>query len=103
MIEQPVKARSATLAKGLDILNFLGAASEPQSLRQVMTGLGMTKPTAHRLLATLADHGMVRFDPVENTYRLGMRLFELSRQVWQDFDLRGSAMAEMRFCRKLLC
>lgn len=96
MIEQSVKARSATLAKGLDILNFLGATPEPQSLRQVMTGLGMTKPTAHRLLATLADHGMVRYDSAENTYRLGMRLFELSRQVWQDFDLRGSAVVEMQ-------
>ncbi len=96
MIEIPTKARSATLAKGLTILNFLGLNVTPQSLRQVMAGLGMTKPTAHRLLATLADHGMVRFDSTTNTYRLGMRLFELSRQVWQDFDLRGSASAEMQ-------
>ena len=96
MIDSPAKARSATLAKGLDILSFLGSTTEPQSLRQVMSGLGMTKPTAHRLLATLADHGMVRFDSSDNTYRLGMRLFELSRQVWQDFDLRGSATTEMQ-------
>ena len=96
MIEIPTKARSATLAKGLKILNFLGSNVTPQSLRQVMAGLGMTKPTAHRLLATLADHGMVRFDSTTNTYRLGMRLFELSRQVWQDFDLRGSASTEMQ-------
>ena len=90
------KARSATLAKGLEVLNYLGSASSPQSLRQVMSGLEMTKPTAHRLLATLADQGFVRFDSTENTYRLGMRLFELSRQVWQDFDLRGSAITEMQ-------
>lgn len=96
MTENPTKARSATLAKGLEILNFLGATTAPQSLRQVMAGLGMTKPTAHRLLATLVDHGMVRYDSTDNTYRLGMRLFELSRQVWQDFDLRGAAQAEMQ-------
>ncbi|MEM7442661.1 MAG: SMP-30/gluconolactonase/LRE family protein [Pseudomonadota bacterium] len=96
METSPAKARSATLAKGLEVLSFLGSSSGPQSLRQVMTGLGMTKPTAHRLLATLVDHGMVRFDSSDNSYRLGMRLFELSRQVWQDFDLRGSAMAEMQ-------
>lgn len=89
-------ARSATLAKGLEILSFLAAQGSPQTLRQIMSGLGMTKPTAHRLLATLVDHGMVRFDSGDNTYCLGMRLFELSRQVWQDFDLRGSAMAEMQ-------
>ncbi|MCY4034422.1 MAG: SMP-30/gluconolactonase/LRE family protein [Hyphomicrobiales bacterium] len=96
MTEAPAKTRSATLAKGLQILSFLGSVSEPQSLRQVMDGLGMTKPTAHRLLATLIDHGMVRFDSDGNTYRPGMRLFELSRQVWQDFDLRGSAVPEMQ-------
>ena len=96
MTENPTKARSATLAKGLEVLSLLGSNAAPQSLRQVMAGLGMTKPTAHRLLATLVDHGMVRFDSTDNTYRLGMRLFELSRQVWQDFDLRGSASAEMQ-------
>ena len=95
MNDIPAKARSATLSKGLEILSFLGSNVAPQSLRQVMAGLGMTKPTAHRLLATLVDHGMVRFDSSDNTYRLGMRLFELSRQVWQDFDLRGSASVEM--------
>lgn len=92
----PSKARSATLSKGLKVLSFLGTSPDPASLRQVMEALGMTKPTAHRLLATLVDHGMVRFDSSDNTYRLGMRLFELSRQVWQDFDLRGAAMAEMQ-------
>ena len=96
MTKIPTKAGSATLAKGLKILSFLGSTASPQSLRQVMSALGMTKPTAHRLLATLVAHGMVRFDSVDNTYRLGMRLFELSRQVWEDFDLRGSAGTEMQ-------
>lgn len=96
MIDASTKSRSATLAKGLEVLNYLGSSSSPQTLRQVGAGLGMTKPTAHRLLATLADYGLVRFDSNDNTYRLGMRLFELSRQVWQDFDLRGSAIPEMQ-------
>ena len=96
MTKISTKSRSTTLAKGLKILSFLGSEVSPQSLRQVMLKLGMTKPTAHRLLATLVDHGMVRFDSSDNTYRLGMRLFELSRQVWQDFDLRGSASTEMQ-------
>ena len=92
----PSKARSATLAKGLAILNFIGSHSGPVTLRSVASGLGMTKPTAHRLLATLVDSGMVRFDSGDNSYRLGLRIFELSRQVWQDIDLRGAAMSEMR-------
>ena len=103
MTETSTKARSATLAKGLKVLDYLGSSSSPQTLRQVMAGLGMTKPTAHRLLATLADHGLIRFDTNDNTYRLGMRLFELSRQVWQDFDLRGSAITEMQKLHARTC
>ncbi|QBX99890.1 hypothetical protein E2K80_03365 [Rhodophyticola sp. CCM32] len=96
MTDLPPKARSATLSKGLEILSFLGSQGDPVSLRTVMAGLGMTKPTAHRLLATLVDHGMVRFDSGANTYCLGMRIFELSRQVWRDLDLRSAAMGEMQ-------
>lgn len=90
------KARSGTLAKGLEILDFIGSNGKPVTLRQVMAGLEMTKPTAHRMLATLVDYGFVRFDSNRSTYRLGMRLFELSREVWRDFDLRGAALAEMQ-------
>lgn len=90
------KSRSATLAKGLQILDFIALQNGPVLLRQVTAELEMTKPTAHRLLATLADYGLVRFDPTDNTYSLGMRLFELSRQVWQDFDLRSSVITEMQ-------
>lgn len=96
MSKVSMKARSATLAKGLEILNFIGSKSSPVGLRDVMSALDMTKPTAHRLLATLADYGLIRFDPVDARYRLGMRLFELSRHVWRDFDLRGAALTEMR-------
>lgn len=87
--------RSATLAKGLDILNFISAHSQPLRLREIITGLELTKPTAHRILATLVDYGLVRYNKEAATYQLGMRLFEMSRRVWQDFDLRGAAASEM--------
>ncbi len=91
-----MKARSATLAKGLEVLSFVAFSSRPPSLQEVAAGLGLTRPTAHRLLATLVDYGLLRFDSSEACYRLGMRLFELSRQIWRDIDLRGAALAEMR-------
>ena len=96
MALNPKGARSATLAKGLDILNTLESQREPQSLRSIMSALNMTKPTAHRLLATLVDYGLVRYNSKEATYQLGMRLFEMSHRVWQDFDLRGIASVEMQ-------
>jgi sugar lactone lactonase YvrE/DNA-binding IclR family transcriptional regulator len=87
--------RSATLAKGLDILNFISAHSTPLRLRDIMIGLDLPKPTAHRILATLTDYGLVRYNKDAATYQLGMRLIEMSRRVWQDFDLRGAAAVEM--------
>jgi len=70
---------STTLAKGVEILGFIGSRDKPASLLEVMAALNMTKPTAHRLIATLVDHGMIRYDSADSSYRLGMRLFELSR------------------------
>jgi DNA-binding IclR family transcriptional regulator len=96
-----VGARSATLAKGLDILNVVAASPAPIRLRQVMAALNLTKPTAHRILSTLVDYGLVRYEASTATYQLGMRLFEMSRRVWQDFDLRGASAAEMRHVAEL--
>ena len=96
MLLETSKSRSATLAKGLQILDFIAVQNKPVLLRKVTAELELTKPTAHRLLATLVDYGLVRFDPADNTYSLGMRLFELSRQVWQDFDLRSAVIGEMQ-------
>ena len=95
MSKKTASARSATLAKGLDILNVLAASPTPLRLRDIMQMLGMTKPTAHRQLATLIDYGLVRYDPDKASYQLGMRLFEMSRRVWEDVDLRGAAAIEM--------
>lgn len=95
MLKGPTGARSATLAKGLDVLNAIEASDTPLRLREIANALDMTKPTTHRLLATLVDYGLVRYDPERTTYQLGMRLFEMSRRVWEDFDLRGMAAAEM--------
>ena len=87
--------RSATLAKGLELLNILESSTNSMKLAEVAKIANLTKPTTHRLLSTLVDYGMIRFDSNTQDYRLGMRLFELSRKVWDEFDLRGSASAEM--------
>lgn len=43
--------------------------------------VGMSGGTAHRLLASLADHRLVQQDPATKRYRLGLGLFELGNQV----------------------
>lgn len=96
MRNKTMAAKSATLAKGLDILNVVGGASSPTRLRDIMAALDLPKPTAHRILSTLVDYGLIRFNSGDRTYQLGMRLFEMSRRVWEDFDLRGTSAEELR-------
>lgn len=41
--------------------------------------LGIAKSMAHRLLTTLAEYQLVRFDPESKAYRLGPAIFDLTR------------------------
>lgn len=50
------------LARGLDVIRALGAASGPQSLSEVAAATDLARPTARRLLLTLEALGYVRTD-----------------------------------------
>ena len=42
---------------------------------------------------------LLQVDPRTQTYRLGVRLFEMAHRVWNEFDLRGAAEPELeRLC-----
>lgn len=69
------------LAKGLTLLVTLGEYPDGIGLSDLARQVGMPVSTAHRLLATLHSFGFVHFDPDRRRYTLGLRLFELSRQV----------------------
>ena len=59
--------RAATRA--IDIL--LSLEEGPQSLARIAAETGLTKPTVHRLLATLANRQLVIQDPTTSDYMLG--------------------------------
>ena len=50
--------------------------------------LGIAKSTAHRLLATLTDEGLLEQDPATGRYRLGLVVFDLAAAA-QSVDLHG--------------
>jgi DNA-binding IclR family transcriptional regulator len=64
-----------SMAKGLQILDFLAASSGPVTVRELAQGTGMSKSTAHRLACELRDWGALQMEP--EGYGLGLRLFEL--------------------------
>src|SRR5215469_14132616 len=63
------------LARGLDVLRAFGANRPTMSLSEVAAAAGLPRPTARRILLTLADLGYVR---VENgSFALTPRVLEL--------------------------
>jgi DNA-binding IclR family transcriptional regulator len=73
-----------TVDRAVAVLHLLGA-SGPGGLRlvDVQGKLRLSKPTAHRLLMSLASHGFVDQDGTSKRYRLGTRLAVLAWSVPQ--------------------
>lgn len=82
---------AATVFKALRVLSVIGGANEPLEFREVAKLARVPKPTLHRLLAPLLEYGLVRYEPEDQTYRLGFRLMSLAQKAWLDGDLHGTA------------
>ena len=74
------------LARGLDVIVAFGTAGAPRTLSQLAETAGVPRPTARRVLITLAELGYVHID--EGVYALTPRVLELgtsyvsSSNIW---------------------
>jgi IclR family acetate operon transcriptional repressor len=66
----------STVRNAVRALQIL-AERGPLRLSALARELELGKSTAHLLLHTLHEDGMVDFDPVSSTYRVGLRVFEI--------------------------
>jgi DNA-binding IclR family transcriptional regulator len=86
-----------TLDRALGILDCLGQGGE-QGMRLVdlQRALGLTRPTVHRILWSLIEHGLVACDEGSRTYRLGWEAAVLGwSAVRGGYDLREVAQGAM--------
>ena len=83
--------RIQSLERGAAVLSLLGAASPDLSLAEVADALGLARPTAHGLLATLVHVGFVAQDEHTRRYRLGPGLTSLQQHGVDRHDLRSTA------------
>jgi sugar lactone lactonase YvrE/DNA-binding IclR family transcriptional regulator len=83
------------LRRGLSLLDIVADSDRPLRYVDIVERSGLSKPTAHRMLATLVEAGLLRVDERDLTYRLGVRLFRMAHRVWSEFDLRGAAAPEL--------
>ncbi len=88
------------LRRGLSLLDIV---AENPGLRfsEIADRAGLARATAHRMLATLVEAGLVRIDERDQGYHLGFRLFEMAHRVWDQFDLRSAAEPELERLRDI--
>lgn len=84
---------SATLAKGLEVLEAL-ADVEEVGLSELARRLGQSGPTLFRILATLTAHGYVEKTPASR-YRLTAKAWELGARALRRMGLRDLARPVM--------
>lgn len=74
-----------TLARGLEVLRAFGPAYRTRSLSDVAAATGLARPTARRILLTLAELGYVRGTTAE--YELTPRVLELGMAYISSSDI----------------
>jgi len=84
-----------TLLKGIAILNAIAEQPEGLTLADVTRTADVTKATAHRLLASLQDAGLVR--PLgQGRYGLGSHCLVLGEAFLAALDLRQESLQALR-------
>jgi IclR family transcriptional regulator, KDG regulon repressor len=88
--------RIQVLERAMSVLGLFTPERPALSLVEVAKALDLYPSTAHRLLNTLEDGGLLRREESSGLYRLGLRLLELSDHVMADFDVRNVAAPHLR-------
>jgi DNA-binding IclR family transcriptional regulator len=94
---QPQQSPGAQLLdRAIAILRTLSEAGEDGiKSSEIIEHLGLSGPTAHRIIATLERHGFVERERATKRYRLGLALFALGAKAADSTGLR-------RICRPAL-
>lgn len=77
-------------ARGLEILDAMSATPEPLTLAEIVSRVGLPRPTVYRLVRTLQASGWVDRD--DNRYRLGFKCFQLGAAAGGALEVRTVAL-----------
>jgi IclR family acetate operon transcriptional repressor len=76
-----------SVGRAVSVLELLSSGPADLTVTEIGRRLGVHKATASRLLATLADRGLVRRDPATDRYGLGVGLVRLAGAALAGMDL----------------
>ena len=80
-----------SLARGLHILDILGATPEGIGITEIAARLNIDKSSASRILKTLANYGYADQSDSTRRYRLGPRVVQLGQRLLKETPLRDQA------------
>ncbi|MDR3437845.1 helix-turn-helix domain-containing protein, partial [Telmatospirillum sp.] len=80
-----------SLTKVMRVLEVFSTLDRALSLAEIGQRTSLPKSTAHRLVASMRDAGLLDQDRERDRYRLGMKLFELGNIVLANLDLHREA------------
>ncbi|MBW7474893.1 IclR family transcriptional regulator [Paenibacillus oenotherae] len=95
------KSTVRAVERALDILLCFTMKNE-WAMTEIAEKVGLHKSTVHRMLATLEDKGFVLRDSASDRYRLGLRVWELSANMWGADDPAVISLQEMEQLRDQL-
>jgi IclR family transcriptional regulator, pca regulon regulatory protein len=87
---------SQSLERGLAILAAFTPDRPSLGVSELARGLGLTRSTAHRYIATLATLGYLLQDEPTRKYRLGPRVLDLGFSMLGSLELREIAAPHLR-------
>lgn len=80
-----------SLAKVVRVLEAFSTQNRSLSLMELCRLASLPKSTAHRLLSSMRDLGLLDQEEQRDHYRLGMKLFELGNTVLANMELHREA------------
>jgi DNA-binding IclR family transcriptional regulator len=81
-----------SLSRAASILRLLAGGDRRLGLSEVSSALGLAKGTAHGILRTLQQEGLVERDPDSGKYQLGAELLRLGQGYLEVHELRARAL-----------
>lgn len=90
------RAGVQSVRRALDLLRSFTVERPERGVTELAAEHGLHPSSISRLLATLAEAGLVRSDPSTGRYRLGFGILELATIVRQGIDVRSAALPRIR-------
>jgi DNA-binding IclR family transcriptional regulator len=87
MNSQAPRTGDGTIGKALDVLDLVAELERPVRFSELLALSPHPKATLYRLIQTLTNLGMLRYDVDRQTYAPGLRLVRLAHAAWRQSSL----------------